>query len=121
MYCPTCNQRYEAGSFCASDGTALLKEPTGSAVGQVLAERYRIERLIGEGGMGQVFEARHLNINKRFAIKLLKPEVVGSAQSVQRFRQEAWAASSIGHENIVLARGGGGYNAERGSRPGRGA
>jgi serine/threonine-protein kinase len=101
MYCPTCNKRYEAGAFCASDGTALLKEPTNSAVGQVLAERYRIERLIGEGGMGQVFEARHLNINKRFAIKLLKPEVVGSAQSVQRFRQEAWAASSIGHENIV--------------------
>ena len=70
-------------------------------MGQVLADRYRIVRLLGEGGMGQVYEAQHLNINKRFAIKMLKPEVIGSAQSLQRFRQEAGAASSIGHENIV--------------------
>ena len=67
----------------------------------MLADRYRIVRLLGEGGMGQVYEAQHLNINKRFAIKMLRPEVIGSAQSLQRFRQEAWAASSIGHENIV--------------------
>jgi serine/threonine protein kinase len=101
MYCPTCKKSYEAGAFCASDGTALVAAPGTGLLGQVLAERYRIERLIGEGGMGEVYEARHVNINKRFAIKLLKPEVVGSPQSVQRFRQEAWAASSIGHENIV--------------------
>jgi eukaryotic-like serine/threonine-protein kinase len=101
MLCPTCNKQYDAGAFCAEDGTALVAEPAHGVLGQVLAERYRIERLLGEGGMGQVYEARHLNINKRFAIKLLKREVVGSPQSVQRFRQEAWAASSIGHENIV--------------------
>ncbi|HEX4462547.1 MAG TPA: serine/threonine-protein kinase, partial [Polyangia bacterium] len=101
MICPTCKTHYEAGAFCANDGTALLLEGGAGLIGKVLADRYRIVRLLGEGGMGQVFEAQHLNINKRFALKLLKPEVVGSASSLARFRQEAWAASSIGHANIV--------------------
>ena len=101
MYCPTCKAQYEQGAFCANDGTALIQGGDAGLVGQILAERYRIVRLLGEGGMGQVYEAKHLNINKRFAIKLLRPEVIGSPQSLQRFRQEAWAASSIGHENIV--------------------
>ena len=70
-------------------------------VGQILADRYRVVRLIGEGGMGQVYEAQHVNINKRFAIKLLRPEIVSNAEAVARFRQEAWSASSIGHENII--------------------
>ncbi|HEY2743262.1 MAG TPA: protein kinase, partial [Polyangia bacterium] len=101
MYCPTCKETFPTGAFCAKDGTALVEAAQTSLVGQVLADRYRIVRLLGEGGMGQVYEAQHLNINKRFAIKMLRPEVIGSAQSLQRFRQEAWAASSIGHENIV--------------------
>ncbi len=101
MYCPTCKETFPNGAFCAKDGTALVEREQSSLVGQVLADRYRIVRLLGEGGMGQVYEAQHLNINKRFAIKMLRPEVIGSAQSLQRFRQEAWAASSIGHENIV--------------------
>jgi serine/threonine-protein kinase len=70
-------------------------------VGQVLAERYRVVRLVGEGGMGQVYEAQHVNINKRFALKLLRPEITSNAEAVARFRQEAWSASSIGHENII--------------------
>ena len=101
MYCPTCKEIFPNGAFCAKDGTALVEREQTSLVGQVLADRYRIVRLLGEGGMGQVYEAQHLNINKRFAIKMLRPEVIGSTQSLQRFRQEAWAASSIGHENIV--------------------
>ncbi|MDB4967193.1 MAG: serine/threonine protein kinase, partial [Myxococcales bacterium] len=101
MYCPTCKETFPNGAFCARDGTALVEAEQATLVGQVLADRYRIIRLLGEGGMGQVYEAQHLNINKRFALKLLRPEVIGSPQSLQRFRQEAWAASSIGHENIV--------------------
>jgi serine/threonine-protein kinase len=104
LMCPACNTRYEAGQFCARDGTPLVKDaaPRGTdMVGQILADRYRIIKLLGEGGMGQVFEAQHININKRFAIKLLRPETVANPEAVQRFRQEAWSASSIGHENIV--------------------
>ena len=103
--CPACNSRYGSEvAFCSRDGTPLVVEPVAhqpDLVGTVLAERYRIGRLLGEGGMGQVYEAQHLNINKRFAIKLLRPEIVSNKEAVARFRQEAWSASSIGHENIV--------------------
>src|SRR6476646_6064644 len=104
MVCPACNARYAGGQFCAKDGTPLARDPNSGKedlVGQILADRYRIVRLLGEGGMGQVFEAQHVNINKRFAIKLLRPEIVSNAEAVARFRQEAWSASSIGHENII--------------------
>jgi serine/threonine-protein kinase len=104
--CPACNARYDGdgGKFCAKDGTPLVKDTqqkVGDMVGQVLADRYRIIKLLGEGGMGQVYEAQHVNINKRFAIKLLRPEIVSNPEAVQRFRQEAWSASSIGHDNII--------------------
>src|SRR5256885_2887814 len=105
MVCPACNTRYdEGGAFCSRDGTPLVKDPQANKtdlVGQILADRYRVVRLIGEGGMGQVYEAQHVNINKRFALKLLRPEIVANPEAVARFRQEAWSASSIGHENII--------------------
>ncbi len=102
--CPTCQARYQGGSFCARDGAPLVAEPNQpkqELVGEVLAERYRIVRLIGQGGMGQVYEAQHVNINRRFALKLLRPEILTDAEAVARFRQEAWSASSIGHDNII--------------------
>jgi serine/threonine protein kinase len=105
LICPACNVRYEHGQFCAKDGTPLVPDTHAKAktdlVGRIIADRYRILRLLGEGGMGQVYEAQHVNINKRFAIKLLRPEIVSNAEAVARFRQEAWSASSIGHENII--------------------
>src|SRR6185312_5739653 len=105
MICPECNTRYdEGGAFCSRDGTPLVKNPDAmklDLVGQILADRYRVVRLVGEGGMGQVYEAQHVNINKRFALKLLRPEIVSNGEAVARFRQEAWASSSIGHENII--------------------
>ncbi|MGE5183766.1 MAG: serine/threonine protein kinase [Acidobacteriota bacterium] len=72
-----------------------------SLVGTVLDGRYRITKLIGEGGMGEVFAAEHVHIEKKFAIKLLKQEIVSNAEAVQRFRQEARSSSSIGHRNII--------------------
>src|SRR5689334_22868696 len=92
MVCPTCNRSYDGGQYCANDGTRLVAatQPLAPDLeGSVLAERYRLVRLIGEGGMGQVYEAHHVNINKRFAIKLLRAEIVTNPEAVQRFRQEA--------------------------------
>ncbi len=51
--------------------------------------------------MGEVYAAEHVHIEKRFAIKLLRPEIVSNAEAVTRFRQEARSSSSIGHRNII--------------------
>jgi serine/threonine protein kinase len=70
-------------------------------IGQTLDGRYRIERKIGEGGMGVVFAARHTVIERPLAIKVLKRAVMRDQATIQRFVQEAKAASRINHPNIV--------------------
>src|SRR5512138_1885918 len=75
--------------------------PAPSLVGEVLDGRYKITRKIGEGGMGEVYAAEHVHIEKKYAIKLLRPEIVSNADAVQPFRQETRSASSIGHRNII--------------------
>ncbi len=72
-----------------------------SLVGEVLDGRYRILRKLGEGGMGEVYAAEHIHIEKKFAIKLLRQEIVSNPEAVSRFRQEARSSSSIGHRNII--------------------
>ncbi len=70
-------------------------------IGQVLEGRYRVEELIGEGGMGRVYLAEHVDIGKKFAVKVLHPVYGRMPDLVERFRREARAASKIGHPNIV--------------------
>ena len=70
-------------------------------IGTTFAERYLILRKIGEGGMGAVYEANHIVIEKRFAVKVLAEDHARKNDLVQRFLQEARAASRIGHANIV--------------------
>jgi tRNA A-37 threonylcarbamoyl transferase component Bud32 len=67
----------------------------------LIGGRYRILRKIGEGGMGEVYLAEHIYIEKRVAIKLLRADVLSNQEAVIRFRQEARSASSIGHDNII--------------------
>jgi serine/threonine-protein kinase len=102
VVCPACNSRYEEGiTFCPRDGTHVVNDNSPTEVGKVLADRYRIVRKLGEGGMGEVYEAQHVYIEKKFAIKLLRTEIMSNQEAVTRFQQEARAASAIGHENIV--------------------
>ena len=70
-------------------------------VGQVLDGRYRVERLLGEGGMGAVYEGRHVLVGKRVAIKMLHAEYATSEEVLKRFYREAQAAAAIGHKNII--------------------
>lgn len=70
-------------------------------IGQTFGGKYLIERLLGEGGMGVVYLARHKAIGKRFAIKLLHGDAVKDPEVVERFKVEAQAASSIGSEHII--------------------
>jgi predicted Ser/Thr protein kinase len=82
----------------------LVPAPVESAdplIGQVLDGRYEIEKVLGEGGMGLVYKARHTTLGKALAIKVLKAEVSKDAEIVQRFRQEAQSATSIGNHHII--------------------
>jgi len=78
-------------------------EKTDSRVGQVVSGRYRIQQLLGEGGMGAVYLAEHTHMKKRVALKLLHPEMSQNAEVSARFEREAVAAAHIEHPNVAAA------------------
>ena len=69
--------------------------------GTEIDARYRVVRLLGEGGMGAVYEVEHLGVGKRLAIKMLHAHYARQPEAVKRFAREARAAAAIGHPNIV--------------------
>ncbi|MFO0573888.1 MAG: serine/threonine-protein kinase [Polyangia bacterium] len=72
-------------------------------VGATLAGRYRVESLLGEGGMGAVYLVTHLGIRKRMALKLLRPELIAMPSALARFEREAMAAAHFEHPNVAAA------------------
>jgi len=98
--CPTCRRCYpDETNHCPQDGDAttpsLIGEPT-------LDARYMLERRLGQGGMGVVFQARHIFLKTSHAIKVILPDLVGNDPMLTtRFRQEALAAAAIRHPNII--------------------
>ena len=78
-----------------------VDDPVDALVGTILADRYRIDRKLGAGGMGAVYAGFHVTLNKRIALKVVQPRLGADATIAQRFVQEARAASAIGHEHIV--------------------
>ncbi|MBX3185806.1 MAG: serine/threonine protein kinase [Labilithrix sp.] len=72
-------------------------------IGLTISDRYRIERLLGEGGMGAVYQAEHTLMRKRMAIKVLHPEMTRLPEVVARFEREAMAAAHIDHPHVVTA------------------
>ena len=71
------------------------------AVGSLIAERYRVTRVLGEGGMGRVYEVSHLTLPRSFAVKILKPEIASDSEMRSSFFLEAKYASSLQHPNLV--------------------
>src|SRR6476659_6003212 len=69
--------------------------------GQIIEGKYRIVRLIGEGGMGAVYEGENVRIRRRVAIKVLHAATASNAEAVQRFEREAQAAGRIGSDHIL--------------------
>jgi len=69
--------------------------------GQIIESKYRIVRLLGEGGMGAVYEGENVRIHRRVAIKILHPAAAANVDAVQRFEREAQAAGRIGSDHIV--------------------
>jgi serine/threonine-protein kinase len=100
-YCTTCKAKYDDSvSFCSIDGEVLEADPA-SIVDTVLDGQYQMEALLGKGGMGAVYRARHILLGDRVAIKVLPPEVRTNAEWLRRFRREGQAARRFRHPNSV--------------------
>ena len=105
--CPTCGVHYPAEfKVCPRDATELVdadvSEDRDELVGQTLSQTYTLLRVIGEGGMGRVYEARHTRIgSKRFAIKMLHPEFARHPEVLSRFQREAEVAASVQSPYVV--------------------
>lgn len=80
--------------------TAMGNE-LGVEVGQVIADKYRVVRLLGRGGMGSVWQCEHLSLMSRVAVKIIKPEVAKNKNSVARFLREAKAAALLRSPHVV--------------------
>ncbi|HEY2404697.1 MAG TPA: serine/threonine-protein kinase, partial [Polyangiaceae bacterium] len=78
-----------------------MNAPNDPLIGTVAAGRYRVLKQLGEGGMGQVYLAEHIAIEKRVALKVLRPEYASKGDIVTRFQQEAISASRIKHPNVL--------------------
>src|ERR1044071_7508199 len=69
--------------------------------GQVLDEKYRIEKEIGRGAMGRVYLAKHLGTDRPVAIKVITPQLMNNEMSIERFKREAKLAGRLRHPNVV--------------------
>ena len=110
LLCPTCGRHYSSNiQFCPVDQSALQADHTvaeGSAVadpliGQTLNNKYLIEQPLGIGGMGTVYRARHLLIDRAVAVKVLNQRLFEDEAARARFQREAKAAGRLHHLNAV--------------------
>ncbi|MBS1955059.1 MAG: serine/threonine protein kinase [Cyanobacteria bacterium SZAS-4] len=101
-YCPKCYGQFEGAiDVCPSDGAELRGPSNDPLIGKVFAERYEIESVLGLGGMSIVYKARHRLMDRVVAIKMLHGNIKSDHLSLERFRLEAQAASSLNHQNII--------------------
>ena len=100
-HCHICNEKFDDSiSFCPNDGE-VLEEDSGSLVGKALDGQYQIEAMLGKGGMGAVYRARHILLGDRVAIKVLPPEMRSNTEWLRRFQREGQAARRFRHPNAV--------------------
>jgi eukaryotic-like serine/threonine-protein kinase len=94
-----CSSTYHSMSDSRNDDGALANAEF--APGSVLVGRYRIEKMLGRGGMGVVLAARHLELDQPVAVKALLPDVLGQSDAVERFLREARAAVQLRGEHVA--------------------
>jgi len=88
------------GADRSMDSALRFEGPALFAVDSVIAERFRIVRLLGRGGMGEVYEAEDLELKERVALKTVLPQIAGDERSMERFRQEILLARKVTHPNV---------------------
>ena len=109
LQCPQCGREFPSDvTACPEDGTPLRADsttavdiPVDPLIGFVLDEKYRLDERLGEGGMGTVYRATHLLIDRPVAVKVLNSRLVTDEAARERFRREARAAGRLQHSNAV--------------------
>ena len=103
--CAGCGKPYEEGArFCPYCGTAAAAAaplPSDPFIGATVNGKFRVEAMIGQGGMGRVYRARHLTLDRPVVLKMLHRAYSSDPQIVQRFQREARAASRLNHPNSI--------------------
>ncbi len=97
-YCPICKSCYEdVEDRCSKDRIFLVE----AFPGQRMVDKYRIDALIGQGGMGAVYRATHLELDRVVALKVVLPDYTSSSETLERFRREARAAARLNHPSVI--------------------
>src|SRR5271154_1170377 len=103
--CPACGTPAPSDDRTEIISSAPIEDEAGGDTqlrpGTSFGTRYRIEKLLGEGGMGAVYKAFDTELSRTVALKLVKKELASSRQIMQRFKQELLLASKISHKNIL--------------------
>src|SRR5262245_56015559 len=97
--CVHCKEEHPTGTFTCPTTNQRLAGLLPS--GTIIDDKYRIEGVIGTGGMAVVYRAEHSKISRQIALKLLLPEYLASGEITARVEREARAAGGIDHPNIV--------------------
>jgi eukaryotic-like serine/threonine-protein kinase len=99
MECPSCGWCDEPGTaLCTADGSTMVPVPS---VPRIVDNKYRIEQLLGRGGMGAVYRARDIRLDRLVALKVVRAELLGDPEARQRFRLEAQIVARLQHPSIV--------------------
>jgi serine/threonine protein kinase len=99
--CPLCDTTYPSHhTNCPADGARLIAS-SDLEPGTVVCSKYRIERMLGRGGMGTVYLAQHILLDEPRALKFMSPELSRDGRFLKRFRMEAKAASGLQHPNVI--------------------
>ena len=109
VYCPTCGKHYPSDvQACPDDLTPLHAQPGDETqtlidplIGTILDDKYRLEERLGGGGMGNVYKARHLTLDRAVAVKIMHPRLVEDESARIRFEREAKALGRLQHLNAV--------------------
>ena len=102
--CPLCRTEYGPDQeTCPRDGARLgvPAVPGDPFIGKILADRYRVLRTLGEGGMGRVYLAEHVRMGRLSAVKVMSPALAPTPEAISRFNREASNASRINHPNVA--------------------
>jgi hypothetical protein len=97
--CPRCGKCFDRTILKCDEDGAELTFPL--PIERTIENRYRLERLIGKGGMGAVYEATDRRINRRVAVKILSGAMFGNRAALRRFEREAQTAGRLQHSNII--------------------